>query len=132
MANNIILVTAPDDTNLDGVRICLVDLDISQSAVISNALKKYEGIYDIIAYVCKTSEDIGWLLDKKIKSDLIVFNAQSQNQTVVGYFAAHPNAYYFGDLRDLNRVNSRILYSEEDCLKILNFMIGRYERKLDQ
>jgi len=132
MANNIILVTAPDDTNLDGIRICLVDLDISQSSVISDALKKYEEIYDIIVYVCKTSEDIGWLLDKKIKSELIVFNAESENQTLVGYLAAHPNSYYFGDLRDLNRVNSRILYSEEDCLKILNFMIGRYERKLDQ
>jgi hypothetical protein len=132
MANNIILVTAPDDTDLDGVRICLVDLCTPQSSIVSDTFKKYEGIYDIIVYICKTAEDIGWLIDKKIKSDLIIFNAQSENQTIVGYFAAHPNAYYFGDLRDLNRVNSRILYSEEDCLKILNFMIGRYERKFDQ
>lgn len=129
MADKIILVTAPDDVDIDGIRICLVDLSKEQGSLVSAALQKYDGIVDIVVYVQTTVTDIRWILDKRHRSELTIFNADSLNQTLVGYFAAQPNSYYFGTLRDLNRVNNRVLYTEEDCLAVLNSTIGRYERK---
>lgn len=129
MADKIILVTAPDDVDVDGMRICLVDLSKEQGSLVSAALQKYDGIVDIVVYVQTTVTDIRWILDKKHRSELTIFNADSLNQTLVGYFAAQPNSYYFGTLRDLNRVNNRVLYTEEDCSAVLNSTIGKYERK---
>jgi len=127
--NRIVLVTPPDDVIVDGIRLLLIGLTNSHSALISNRLKNYEGVCNIIIYIANNPSDTQWILEKKIKSDLIIFNAESENQTLVGYFAALPNSYYFGMLRDLNSVNNRVIFTEEDFLEILNLTIGSYERK---
>ena len=129
MSNKIVLVTPPDDVVADGVRLLLVGLTNSHNSLISSKLKNYDGICNIIIYIANNPSDTQWILEKKTKSDLIIFNAENENQTLVGYFAALPNSYYFGMLRDLNSVNNRVLFTEEDCLEILNLTIGRYERK---
>ena len=64
-------------------------------------------------------DSTNWMLDKKHKSDLIIFNAESTNNTVVGYMAAQKNSYYFGTLRDLSGVNKSAVYDVSSIKEIL-------------
>jgi len=129
MVSKIILVTDPDDVLLDGIRLTLVNLSKEQNWIVSSALQKYEGLHNVIVYIQDEIFDPSWMLDKKNKSDLLIFNAESKNQTIVGYLSGLNNSYYFGTLRDLNKVNNRVLFTEDDCLEILNYTIGKYERR---
>jgi len=123
MSNQIKIISAPDDSLEDANRLLLVDLDTAQSQIISDTLSKMNDFSNIIIYVWKIGDDIEWLFDKKHKSRLIIFNADSANQTLVGYFAAQIDSYYFGVLRDCNRVNNSVIYDNEQCRNIITKFI---------
>jgi hypothetical protein len=95
MSDKVIIVTPPDDIHVDGLRILLVDLTLDQTQLISEALAQIQEMPTIVTYVWQTGNDIEWVLDKKHKSYyLTIFNADSQNDIVVGYLAAQNNSYY--------------------------------------
>lgn len=127
MASKVLLVTAPDDVYLEGLRILVVGLDIDQTKVISDVLNQIEFQDEIIIYIWKDSDDIKWLADKKLKSKFIVFNTDMMNQSLVGFLAASNKSYYFGNLKELSILNSKAIYSVEDCKNLFSEMIGQYE-----
>lgn len=121
MTNKIILVTQPDDIQVDAYRILLVGLDPLQSKVVSDALLNIKHDGNVVLY----NWDNGpaeWFLDKKHKSDLIIFNADNTNELIVGYLAAHKNAHYFGTLKFLSGANSKAIYSVEDLADLLTLI----------
>ena len=119
MSDKILVVTAPDDTILDGVRILHVNLSEEQRQIVSNAMLSSEVSYTIINYVWNSNDPVSWLLDKKSKCNFILFNADSALDLIVGYIAAHPQSYYFGTLRDLHLVNDRAIYNTDDVVSLL-------------
>lgn len=119
MTDRILLVTPPDDIQLDGLRLLLVDLDSGQSSVVSEALQRIQLDRLVVSYVWSFGQDIDWLLDKKHKSDFIIFNAESANEIITGYMAAQKKAYYFGQLRCLAEVNDKTLYEAQTILQII-------------
>ena len=121
MSNNVIIVTYPDDVQLDAYRILLVGLDPEQSKVVSDSLLKVDHTNNIVLYHWDNGPS-EWFLDKKHKSDLIIFNADNANELVVGYLASHKNAHYFGTLKFLAAANSRALYSGEDLAELLTLI----------
>jgi hypothetical protein len=127
MSDRILLVTAPDDTPLDAIRILLVDLAPEHTQIISDALNEFTSIPNIVAYVWKESDPIDWLLDKKHKSQSIIFNANCENHMIVGYMSAQSNSHYFGVLKLLGNVNRNAIYNVNDCVNIINNLIIRYE-----
>jgi len=129
MTDKIIVVTPPDDIALDGIRILAVNLAQEQGQIISNALLQFDNFnFNIINYVWNTGNDIAWLLDKKIKSDLIIFNANVDDNTITGYLAAHSKSYYFGTLKDLHLANNRAIYTTEDVLNLLEINVKKHEQ----
>jgi hypothetical protein len=128
MTDRILVVTAPDDTPLDGIRILAANLTQEQGQIVSNALLQFDNFnITVINYVWKTGEDISWLLDKKAKSDVIIFNADSDNNTVIGYLSAQSKSCYFGTLKDLYLANNRAIYSIEDVLTLLEIIVKKHE-----
>ncbi len=132
MTDKILVVTAPDDILLQGIRVTHVDLTQEQSSVISTAMMNSTLPHNIINYVWKTGNRIDWLLDKIAKSDLVFFNADVQNnglsELVIGWTAAQHNSYYFGNLRDLHLANDRAIYSSDDVL----FLMEKIAKKHDE
>jgi hypothetical protein len=126
--NKVILVTEPDDISVDGIRILMVDLDQDQTQIISEALVELNDTPTIISYVWNSSNSTEWLFDKKHKSDLIIFNADSENHLIIGYLAAQKNSYYFGNLKLLQKVNNSAIYDVNSCIEIFNSMIGKYDQ----
>lgn len=127
MLDKIFLVTAPDDILEDGFRILLVDLTTEQNELISSILGQLEFINKAIFYIWHSTDLVEWLLDKKQKSNLIIFNAESANQTIAGYMTAQPNSHYLGTLRDLNISNRSIINDKEVLVELLEKEIGKYE-----
>jgi hypothetical protein len=120
MSDKILVVTPPDDTLLNGIRILHVELNEEQSQIASSALINSNTQHTIINYVWKMSDSVEWLLDKIPKSNFILFNADSgANDLIIGYIAAQPNSYYFGTLRDLNLVNNSVIYNADQIINIL-------------
>jgi hypothetical protein len=119
MSDKILVVTAPDDSTLDGIRILHIDLSEDQRQVVSNAMLNSTISQTIINYVWNSNDPVGWLLDKKSKCNVILFNADSAVDLIVGYMAAHPQSYYFGTLRDLHLVNDRAIYNTDDVMSLL-------------
>jgi hypothetical protein len=128
MPNSIFVITPPDDSLADGLRILLVGLTNDQSDIVSKALMGTDATIPIMAYMWSASDQKDWLFDKKSKSTLIIFNAELNNDVIVGYLAAHPNAYYFGTLKDLQIVNNKVIYTVDDCSKVIEEYTGIYER----
>lgn len=126
MTEKIILITEPDDVQLDSCRILLVDLTEDQNQIISDALKRVE-VQSLAIYVTNNST-IDWTLDKKNKSQLIIFNADSDNHLLIGYLAAHKISHYFGNLKILSKANNRVIYNVDDVVNLLEKTIGTYER----
>jgi hypothetical protein len=126
MSNKVLLVTPPDDVLLDGIRILLVDLVPEQQQIISDALTQLDSIPNVILYVWNSTNDINWLLDKKSKSDAIIFNADSENDVIIGYMAAQSNSHYFGTLKILSMVNKSTIYDTDQVLIILENKIKQY------
>ena len=88
MTDKVLLVTAPDDSPIDAIRILLVDLTQDHTQLISNAINQFTSIPNIVAYIWHPSDPTDWLLDKKHKSHAIVFNADCENHIITGYMAA--------------------------------------------
>ena len=130
MSDKVIIVTPPDDIQVDGLRILLVDLTPDQTNIISQSLTRLETIPTTITYVWNTSNDISWLLDKKHKSFLIFFNADSENDAIIGYMAAQANSYYFGNLKSLSQVNQNAIYDTEQIFNLMENVIQQYVRQL--
>lgn len=128
MNERILIITPPDDILLQGIRIAHVDLTEEQSFFVSNSLLNIELPDDIINYVWKVGDPTDWLFDKLLKSDLIIFNADSSNQTLVGWLSAQRNALWFGDLKDLQTVNNRAIYNVNDILISLEKISKNYEQ----
>ena len=128
MTDKILVITAPDDAPLDGIRILAVNLTQEQGQIVSNALLQFDNFsVNILNYVWRTSDSVAWLLDKKIKSDVIIFNADEENNTITGYLSAQIKSYYFGTLKDLHLANDRAIYTTEDVLTLLETMVKKYE-----
>lgn len=125
MTNKILIVTPPDNTQIDGIRILLVDLSEQQTKTVSDSLSSLTTFPNIVVYMWKTGDDSSWLLEHKSKCDLIFFNAESNNQLIVGYNAAQPNAYYFGTLRVLGEVNQSEIFSIDHCISLINHAISQ-------
>ena len=128
MTDKILIVTSPDDVTLDGIRILAVNLTQEQGQIVSSALLQFDNFnVTITNYVWKTGNDTSWLIDKKFKSDVIIFNADDTNSTIVGYMAAQAKSYYFGTLKDLHLANNRTIYSADDILLLLEKIVKKHE-----
>ena len=127
MSDKVLLVTAPDDTPIDAIRILLVDLTPEHTQLISDALNEFTSIPNIVAYIWRIGDPVDWLLDKKHKSHSIIFNADSEDYMITGYMAAQSNSQYFGILKTLRNVNNNAIYNINDCVKLINNLIIRYE-----
>lgn len=123
MLEQVLIVTEPDDTLLDGYRILLADLTPEQSQIVSSCLLNILLSKRIILYSWNSSNTVDWLLDKKSKCDLIIFNADSYNDLIVGYLSAQTNSHYFGTLKLLAGANNSQLYAQEDCEQFLEYAI---------
>ena len=123
MTDKILVITSPDDTLLDGIRVLHVQLTEEQRQIVSSAMLSATTPYNIINYVWNMGDPISWLLDKHTKCDVILFNADVQSngaiELIIGYIAAQPQSYYFGILRDLHLVNDRAIYTTNDILSLL-------------
>ena len=122
MTDKILVVTPPDDTLLQGIRIMYVCLTEEQSSLISEALLKSKLSHTIINYFWKMGNSVEWLLDKIPKCDLIIFNADvppNGTDIIIGWVSAQPQSHYFGNLKDLHRVNNNAIYSVNDVLTLL-------------
>jgi hypothetical protein len=132
MTDRILVVTPPDDTLLDGIRIAHVNLNEEQSAVVSSALMNSALPHTIINYVWKIGNKVDWLLDKIVKCDLIIFNADGPmdpgREIIIGWTAAQPQSYYFGNLKDLHLANNRAIYTTEDVLNLLEIIVKKHEQ----
>ena len=128
MNSKVILVTDPDDVAYDGVRLLLVNLTADQTQLLSTALSKINNLPMIVLYIWNNSSS-DWLFDKKHKSDHIIFNAEHENQLMTGYMSAQRNSSYFGILKNLAKVNTKAIYSIDDCIKLLETVIGTYEQQ---
>lgn len=129
MTDRITVVTPPDDIQQDGIRVLLVDLNSDQMQIVSTGLMTSETGLNVITYIWKSSDSVDWLFDKKLKSDLIIFNAESKNDLLVGYIAAQKNSHYFGTLKTLNKINNSAIYDVEQILSYLNNIARNYEKR---
>jgi hypothetical protein len=127
MTDKVLLVTAPDDSPIDAIRILLVDLTQDHTQLISDAINQFTSIPNIVAYIWHPSDPTDWLLDKKHKSHAVVFNADCENHIITGYMAAQSNSHYFGTLKTLRNVNNNAIYNVNDCVNLINNLIIRYE-----
>jgi hypothetical protein len=132
MTDRILIVTPPDDTLLDGIRILHANLNPDQSQIVSDALLQSDTDHTIINYVWKPGDSVAWLLDKHKKSNIILFNANIENngatELINGYIAAQPNSYYFGTLRDLHLVNNRAIYNTNDILTLIGKLTEKHAK----
>ena len=130
MSNQITLVTAPDDVLHPALRILLVDLSKEQTQIVSEALMSFDKIPSIVTYVWSATDSEEWLVDKRLKSQVVFFNAASEKPEIIGYLSAQPNTYYFGTLKSLAFINNRTIYSTEDFKDIIAKQITKYEQSL--
>jgi hypothetical protein len=128
MSNQVIVVTSPDDVQNDGVRLLLIDLTPDQTQLISDALTQMENIPTVVTYVWNSVDSVDWMIGKKHKSDIIFFNADSENDIIVGYIAAQLNSYYFGTLKLLGKVNNSAIYTTDQLINILEKIIEQNGR----
>ena len=128
MNSKVVLVTDPDDVAYDGVRLLLINLTADQTQLLSTALSKIHNLPMVVLYIWNNSSS-DWLFDKKHKSQHIIFNAEHENQLITGYMSAQRNSSYFGILKNLAKVNTKAIYSIDDCIKLLETVIGTYEQQ---
>lgn len=123
MNNKITIITTPDDILQDGIRILVCGLKEEQSTLVSSIIYNLKDYKPTIIYVSNGQNDTEWLLDKKQKCSIIVYNAEMEDQTMVGYLAAQSNSYYFGELRSLTSVNKNKINNKEQLTKIMEDLI---------
>lgn len=125
MSNKIVLVTSPDDLLTDGVRLCLVNLNQDQLNLLTQVLSTMQPSVSVIAYIWNPKDPYEWFIDKKIKSDVILFNALAHTHIMNGYLSAHTNCYYFGTLREVTHLYNKEVTSAEQLQSII-------QRAIDQ
>lgn len=128
VSNKITIVTPPDDVLKDAVRLLVFDLTPEHTQLISSVLYEMKEIHDTVIYVCNGQDSYEWILDKKQKSSIIIYNANSENQTMVGYLSAQPNSYYFGILRTLELINNNKIVSKEQIETIMEDEYTKHAR----
>jgi hypothetical protein len=126
MTDKVLLVSPPDDVLEDGVRILLVDLTADQLDIVSQSLLNITTTAQTIVYTWTNGEDLVWLFDKSIKSTVIIFNADSENQLLSGYFSAKSNSYYFGNLKCLQIIKKTAIYAVHQCNELLERTFEKY------
>jgi hypothetical protein len=126
MSDKITIVTPPDDIYTEGFRIFLYDLHKDQYSIFSQSVLSGDIVPSLIIYNADNLTDIRWILDKLLKSDLIIFNAESNNQQMIGYLCSKMNSYYFGKLRDLFLVNNSIIFDVVQLKEILESQFEKY------
>jgi len=126
MTDKVLIVSSPDDVLEDGVRLLLVDLSSDQTDIVSRSLLNITPGIQTIVYTWNNSEDVSWLIDKSLKSSIIIFNADSENQLLAGYFAAKPNSYYFGNLKSLHIIKKKAIYDVHQCSELLERNFEKY------
>lgn len=126
MSDKILMVTSPDDSYVEGVRIFVFDLDSNQYSILSQSLLDFDTIPSVIIYNSSISTDIKWTLDKILKSELILFNAESENQQMVGYLSSKINSCYFGELRGLSLVNKSVIFDVNQLKELLERQFKKY------
>jgi len=125
MSEKITIVTSPDDIYTEGLRIFLYDLNEDQYSIFSQSVLGNDKVPSMIIYNADILTDIKWTLDKLLKSSLIFFNAESDNQQMIGYLCSKMNSYYFGKLRDLSIVNNSIIF---DAVQLKEIIERRFEK----
>ena len=130
IGNKLLLVTPPDDILTEGLRILLVGISHDRTNLISSALTQLPSIPNTILYMWASGNDIAWLMDKKAKSQLIIFDAETLSGELIGYFSAQINSYYFGHLRDLGIINNNSILDVDQCYQILENAITTYEKSV--
>ncbi len=127
MSDHVVIVTPPDDFVPDSFRFMLVDLTEDQTQIISSALLKLNKVGNVVVYTYNSTNPIEWFLDKKPKSDFLIFNADSENDILVGYLAAQKHSYYFGKLKTLSSANRSAIYSVEDVVNLITIRMENNE-----
>ena len=127
MSDHVVIVTSPDDFLPDSFRFLIFDLTENQTQIISQSLLRLNKVGNIVVYSARSADPIDWISDKKLKSDFVIFNAESLDDVMVGYFGAQRNSYYFGTLKKLNKINKSAIYSVEDVVKLLTFRMENNE-----
>jgi len=128
MTDKVIVVTHPDDVLEDGLRLLLVDLTQEQLQTVSNVLTQLDTALTVITYIWTPAITTDWLIDKKHKSQWIIYNAESNDQAIVGYLTAQRNSSYFGTPRSLKGVNKSTILSIDQCQNIIETAVGKYEQ----
>jgi hypothetical protein len=95
--------------------------------MISDALNEFTSIPNIVTYIWRHGDAVDWMMDKKHKSQCVIFNAHSDQHMIIGYMAAQSNSHYFGTLKTFDKVNNNAIYTVNDCVNIINNLITRYE-----
>jgi hypothetical protein len=123
MNNKVTLVTYPDDVAHDGIRILGFDLQPHQTQLISDSFNSLDQIPHLVVYLANGQDDSKWIIDKKHKCSIILINAESQDQTMVGYLAAQGNSHYFGTLRSISCANRSVIDDKHQLTTVLEELI---------
>lgn len=119
MANNIIVVTPPDDILSEAKRILLFDPTLAQTQLISQSLNDLDLNTTVIFYIWRFGDDLNWLLDKFLKYDVAILNAETQEQGLLGYLFAKQHTYYLGQIRSLDKIKKSAIYDIDHLNNIL-------------
>lgn len=125
MTDRILIVTPPSEVVEDQFSILLVGLDQSQTAFISECLKSTENL-DITVYLWNEADAKDWLFDKQKKSELIVVNAEMEDQLLVGYFVSNKKTFYIGNLRSLDFLSHKLINNKQNFLQVIDQLQGIY------
>jgi len=115
----IIVVTEPDDYLESGFRLLLVDLNQDQTQNFTKPLLDIGETVPVICYYWGQEHSQEWLLDKIVKSDLIIYNAESDFRELVGFLKANKKAYSVGNDRFFPSYNHRIINSYSQITNII-------------
>lgn len=121
MLGSVIVITPPDDILSDSLRILCINLTQNQTKLVSDCLKEIDFSRNISVYIWQEENDFDWLVDKKLKADLIIFNAE-QSDMLTGYISGLKNSYYFGNLKNLDKFNTRCIF-DLDVLKNIFYKV---------
>jgi hypothetical protein len=127
MSERVIVVTPPDDILVDAKRILLFDPTVEQTQTISQCLSNIDLDTSVIFYIWRVGNDLDWLLDKSLKYDLMILNAETQEQSMLGYLFSKPNSYYVGNMRSLSRLKNNQINDTDHLNTILKERIKNCE-----
>lgn len=119
MSDQVIVVTPPDDILIEANRILLFDPTVEQTQLISQSLASLEFDVTVIFYIWRSGDDLEWLLDKALKYDLLILNAETIEQTMLGYLFSKPNSYYIGNIRSLSSLKNNQINDQDHLNTIL-------------